>query len=61
MTLSILKQVVTFGYLDNVKNLIQTIGNEFGVNPTMTGLIFAIILIVIIFLVISAILRWKIE
>jgi len=61
VTLSILKQVVTFGYLSNLKSLITNIGGEFGVNPIMLGLIFAIFVIIIIFLVIGAILRWKVE
>lgn len=58
-TITIMKSALSFSYLNSTQNIMFNVAERYGVNPTIFGLLFAIIIIIIIFTIIGAILRWK--
>jgi len=58
-TIQILKDSLSFSYLNDTQSISSEINTAFGIPPAITALIFAIFVIVIVFTVIGAILRWR--
>ena len=59
VTIDIMKSALSFSYLNDTQNIATEVTGAFGVPPAITALLFAIFIIVIVFTIIGAILRWR--
>ncbi len=59
VTVDVLKEVLSFSYLNATENVISETADEVGVESSIVKFLFAIIVIVAVFTVVGAILRWR--